>query len=166
VNQEWNHESVSMSSSEDNDSGAEEATLNGDEVNGRAHTPTQSTYKDGAIPAGGIAEVLQEERDAAPTPQQLGNGINHYRAIQQADSASEDGSLEATLRRTGSPIDSLLSVPDDSPSVQVGKATNCLRISLIVLTGLCSFFPWRKQYPTLSGLQTRPRKPNTLLPTL
>jgi len=115
-----------MSSSEDNDSGAEEATLNGDEINGRAHTPTQSTTRDGTIPAGGIAELLQEERDAAPTPQQLGNGINHYKAVLQADDASEDGSLDAAPRRTGSPIDSLLSVPDDSPSVQVGKATECL----------------------------------------
>jgi hypothetical protein len=115
-----------MSSSEDNDSGAEEATLNGDEINGRAHTPTQSTTTGGTIPAGGIAELLQEERDAAPTPQQLGNGINHYKAVLQADDASEDGSLEATPRRAESPIDSLLSVPDDSPSVQVGKATKCL----------------------------------------
>ena len=123
---EWNHEPVSMSSSEDNDSGAEEATLNGDEVNGRAHTPTQSTYMDGTGPAGGIAELLQEERDAATTPQQLGNGINHYRVVLQTDNVSEDGSLEPTPRRTGSPIDSLLSIPDDSPSVQVGMATKCL----------------------------------------
>ncbi len=123
---EWNHERVSMSSSEDNDSGAEEATLNGDEVNGRAHTPTQSTYQDHTVTAGGIAELLQEERDAAPTPQQLGNGINHYRVVVQTDNASEDGSLEPTPRRAGSPIESLLSVPDDSPSVQVRKATKCL----------------------------------------
>jgi vacuolar protein sorting-associated protein 8 len=116
-----------MSSSEDNDSGAEEVTLNGDEINGRAHTPTQSTNKDGAIPAGAIAELLQEEREAAPTRQQLGNGVNHYKAVLQTNDASEDGSLEAMPRRTGSPIDSLLSVPDDSPSVQVGQATKCPR---------------------------------------
>ena len=123
--QEWNHEPISMSSSEDNDSGAEEATLNGDEINGRAHTPTQSTVRDGTSQAGSIAELLQEERDAAPTPQQLGNGINRYKATQLADDTSEDGSQEVTPRRAGSPIDSLLSVPDDSPSVQVGKATKC-----------------------------------------
>jgi vacuolar protein sorting-associated protein 8 len=126
--QEWNHETVSMSSSEDNDdSGAEEATLNGDEINGRAHTPAKSNSNDGEITPRAIAELLQEERDAAPTPQQLGNGVNHYKVVLQTDEASEDGSLQATPRRTGSPIDSLLSVPDDSPSVQVRKATKCPR---------------------------------------
>lgn len=118
-----------MSSSEDNDSGAEEATLNGDEINGRAHTPTPTSNEDGPLPAGGrIVELLQEERDSASTPPQLGNGINHYKAVQQIDSPSEDRSPHALPRRTGSPIDSLLSVPDDSPSVQVGKATKCLFI--------------------------------------
>ncbi len=127
--QEWNHEPFSMSSSEENDSGAEETTLNGDEINGRAHTPTQASNKDGILPARGrIAELLQEERESASTPSQFGNGINHYKAAQERDSPSEDASPDALPRRTGSPIDSLLSVPDDSPSVQVGKATKWLLI--------------------------------------
>ncbi len=118
-----------MRSSEDNDSGAEEATLNGDEINGRALTPTQISNEDGTLPAGGrIVELLQEERDSASTPPRLGNGINHYKNVKQIDSPSEYGSPDALPRRTGSPIDSLLSVPDDSPSVQVGKATKCLFI--------------------------------------
>jgi hypothetical protein len=114
-----------MSSSEDNDSGAEEATLNGDEINGRAHTPTQTSNEDSTLLEGGrIVELLQEEGEVASTPPQVGNGINRYKVAQEIDSPSEDGSLDALPRRTGSPIDSLLSIPDDSPSVQVGKARN------------------------------------------
>src|ERR1035441_3825556 len=110
-------------SSEDNDSGAEEATLNGDELNGGQVTPTQTSNENGSPAAGGrIAELLQEERKGASTPPQLGNGINRYKAIQQIESPSEDGSLDALPRRPDSPVDSMLSVPDDSPSVQVGQA--------------------------------------------
>lgn len=73
------------------------------------------------LQSGRIVELLQEERDGASTPQHLGNGTigSRYREIQQIDEASEDGSLEALPRRAGSPIDSILSVPDDSPSAQV-----------------------------------------------
>lgn len=110
-----------MSSSEDNDSGAEEATINGDEVNGRAHTPTLGTAENGAHTAGGgrIAELLKEERQNADTPEPLGNGTNLYKATQDVYVTSEDGSLDALPRRPASPIDSMLSLPDDSPSVQV-----------------------------------------------
>jgi vacuolar protein sorting-associated protein 8 len=110
-------------SSEDNDSGAEEATLNGDELNGGQVTPTQTSNENGTAPAGGrIAELLQEEREGASTPPQLGNGVNRYKAIRQIETHSEDGSLDALPRRADSPVDSMLSVPDDSPSVQVGQA--------------------------------------------
>lgn len=104
-------------SSEDNDSGAEEATINGDSYNG---TQDVLDVADGPSPAGGrISDLLQEEREGASTPQQLGNGVNRYKAMQQLDSASEDGSVNNVPRRSGSPIDSLLSIPDDSPSIQV-----------------------------------------------
>jgi hypothetical protein len=110
-------------SSEDNDSGAEEATLNGDELNGGQVTPTQTSNENGIAPAGGrIAELLQEEREGASTPPQLGNGINRYKAIQQMETPSEDGSLDPIPRRADSPVDSMLSIPDDSPSIQVGQA--------------------------------------------
>jgi hypothetical protein len=114
-------------SSEDNDSGAEEATLNGDELNGGQVTPTQSSNENGLPPAGGrIAELLQEERQGASTPPQLGNGINPYKAFQQIESPSEDGSLDDLPRRSESPVDSMLSVPDDSPSVQVSQTARSL----------------------------------------
>lgn len=107
----------------DNDSGAEEATINGDEMNGNSHTPTQTHQENGTYSAvGRIAELLQEERENTITPEPLGNGTNRYKATQDLGSPSEDGSLDALPRRVGSPIDSMLSIPDDSPSVQVGDA--------------------------------------------
>ena len=78
-----------------------------------------------------VADLLEEERQAAGTPvQPLGNGSlgNRYRLIVEASAgsesgtegaASENGSVDAVPRRAGSPIDSLLSIPDDAPSVQV-----------------------------------------------
>ena len=78
--------------------------------------------------AGGhIVELLQEERDAAPTPEQLGNGISRYRKIPHIDDVSEDGSAEALPRRAESPIDS---IPDDSPSVQVILGSPLFLLSL------------------------------------
>ncbi|KAH7391367.1 vacuolar assembly/sorting protein-like protein VPS8 [Cadophora sp. MPI-SDFR-AT-0126] len=108
-----------MSSSPvENDSGAEEATINGDDQDGGEHTPTRNVDDDGRSAAGRIVELLEEARDEASTPDQLGNGTNRYKAARQIDNPSEDESLDALPRRAGSPIDSLLSIPDDSPSVQ------------------------------------------------
>lgn len=71
-----------------------------------------------------IAEILEEELQAPSTPTPLGNGslAHRYHEIvkeNEADAASETGSTDAAPRRAGSPIDSLLSIPDDTPSVQV-----------------------------------------------
>jgi hypothetical protein len=72
-----------------------------------------------------IAEILEEELRAPSTPTPLGNGsiAHRYREIIQeneADAVSENGSTDAIPRRAGSPSDSMLSIPDDTPSVQVG----------------------------------------------
>ncbi|RAL67991.1 hypothetical protein DID88_008715 [Monilinia fructigena] len=48
----------------------------------------------------------------------LGDGTNRYKQVQNAENVSEDGSSGAPPRRINSPIDSILSVPDDSPSAQ------------------------------------------------
>ncbi|KAI9047614.1 hypothetical protein LZ554_008327 [Drepanopeziza brunnea f. sp. 'monogermtubi'] len=104
------------SSSSENDSGAEEATVNGDDLNGGDDPPARN--EDRTPAAGRLVELLEEAREAAPTPEQLGNGSNRYKAARPIDSPSEDGSVDAVPRRAGSPIDSLLSIPDDSPSVQ------------------------------------------------
>jgi hypothetical protein len=122
------HEPFSMSSSSvDNDSGAEEATINGDDLNRGTATPTQMDNENGVHPTGGrLADLLQEERENAITPEPLGNGINRYKAthdLESIEKISEDGSLDALPKRAGSPIDSMLSIPDDSPSVQVGNAS-------------------------------------------
>jgi hypothetical protein len=105
------------SSSADNDSGAEEDTINGDAKSAGSHTPTQEGIANGTQAAGGrILELLGEERDDAPTPEPLGNGINRYKKVPRIDDISEDGSSDALPRRPESPADS---IPDDSPSVQV-----------------------------------------------
>ncbi len=154
------------SSSVENDSGAEDATINGDHVNGGEHTP-KADINDNCRPVRGrIVELLEEARDAAPTPEQLGNGTNRYKVARQIDSPSEDESLDALPRRAGSPIDSLLSVPDDSPSIQVSHATHMGDYLLTHITGLCTLFAWWKQCSSLCCFETRPREPNSLLPTL
>ncbi|KAF6837734.1 golgi complex component [Colletotrichum plurivorum] len=69
-----------------------------------------------------------DERQISDASPAIENGAvsNRYRQIlrEQADDASEEGSVDAAPRRVGSPIDSLLSVPDDSPSVQASEAPN------------------------------------------
>ncbi len=70
-----------------------------------------------------IAEMLEEERLSSATPVPIGNTSvgNRYRDLleAQADTPSEDGSIDSLPRRAGSPVGSLLSVTDDAISVQV-----------------------------------------------
>jgi vacuolar protein sorting-associated protein 8 len=109
-----------MSSSSENDSGAEVDTINGDVANGEQRTPADEESNNGRREGGRIVELLQEEREGTSTPQKVGNGTKRYRAAQPVESASEDGSMDDVPRRAESPIESVLSIPDDSPSVQVG----------------------------------------------
>lgn len=74
--------------------------------------------------------VVQDEDDVARdsgTPDPIANGqvSRRYREIlrERVEDASDEGSIDAAPRRAGSPIDSLLSVPDDTPSIQV--CTRC-----------------------------------------
>jgi vacuolar protein sorting-associated protein 8 len=65
-----------------------------------------------------LAEILDEElqKDAAES----GPEPNRFRQLlHEREDASEEGSIEGLPRRAGSPIGSLLSVPDDTPSIQV-----------------------------------------------
>jgi hypothetical protein len=72
-----------------------------------------------------VADVLEEDRTSSttPVPPIGGSSItNRYRELLEVayDDSSEDGSTSGGIpRRGGSPIDSLLSIPDDSPSIQV-----------------------------------------------
>ncbi|PBP21004.1 vacuolar assembly/sorting protein VPS8 [Diplocarpon rosae] len=105
------------SSSVETDSGAEEVTIDGNGENSGDFTSTEDGI--GTSAAGRIVKLLEEARDAAPTSEQLGNGTNRYKVARQVDNtAAEDESLDTPPLRAGSPIESLLSVPDDSPSVQ------------------------------------------------
>ncbi|KAI1638997.1 Golgi CORVET complex core vacuolar protein 8-domain-containing protein [Biscogniauxia mediterranea] len=68
-----------------------------------------------------IADILEEERrdNASSIPAENALVANRYRQLlHNRDDVSEGGSTDDLPRRVGSPIDSLLSGPDDSPSVQ------------------------------------------------
>lgn len=85
--------------------------------------------------AGADADVMDDGSlddsdglDRHPTPVPIGNGSvgNRYREIMQqqhqdsSDVSSLGGSsLHGLPKRAGSPIDSVLSGPDDTPSIQV-----------------------------------------------
>ncbi|TVY46535.1 Vacuolar protein sorting-associated protein-like protein [Lachnellula occidentalis] len=108
-----------MSSSSENDSGAEEDTIDGDVANGGQLAAADEESGGAREGEGRIVELLQEEQGGTSTPpHKLGNGTNRYRATEPVESASEDGSMDNVPQRIGSPMDSLLSIPDDSPSVQ------------------------------------------------
>ncbi|CAG8953369.1 hypothetical protein HYFRA_00003580 [Hymenoscyphus fraxineus] len=107
------------SSSADSDSGGEEETINGDGNETRQDGFNVEESEDGSHAEGErIRQLLEEERENPTTPLQITNGVNRYKANRIADSASEDGSLDALPRRPQSPIESVMSIPDDSPSVQ------------------------------------------------
>lgn len=108
------------SSSEDHDSGAEEEG-NNEETFIRREAEVGDVKSEDVTPdrSGRIVELLHEELEEVTTPPPLGNGRNIFKTKAQLEGASEDGSTDATPQRTGSPVDSMLSVPDDTPSVQV-----------------------------------------------
>lgn len=73
-----------------------------------------------------LEEDVDGELGSIVSDQPTGNGVvaNRYRQLlRNRDDVSEAGSSEGLPRRAGSPIDSLLSIPDDSPSVQVSFYT-------------------------------------------
>ncbi|KAM3069334.1 Vacuolar protein sorting-associated protein 8 [Clarireedia jacksonii] len=111
-----------MTSPSENDIGAEEdiPDENSSSDNGFVSVSPNGFPEDEERPIGGrVAELLQEEREGGTiTPQVLGNGTNRFREIQNSEDISEDGSLGAPPRRVDSPIDSVLSNPDDTPSIQ------------------------------------------------
>jgi vacuolar protein sorting-associated protein 8 len=124
------------SSSVENDSGEEEKN-NGDAPVMDEHPAEHEHGRSGSHPAEEhIVELLQEEREAPQTPEQIGSKTNRYKAIQQLDNRSEDGSVDALPPRPGSPPESVLSNPDDTPSVQVIKSPPVSDLYLTLLTYL------------------------------
>ncbi|KAK4040080.1 hypothetical protein C8A01DRAFT_46565 [Parachaetomium inaequale] len=96
-----------------------------------------------------IADLLEEEeRDAASSVPSAGtSSIAHrYQELLEAEheTPSEDGSTDALPRLAASPIGSMLSVPDDSPSVQgsvVSSPGSSVLPSLASRPGLASPTP-------------------------
>lgn len=131
----------------------------------------------GDLEEGHVVDILEEERQAAGTPvQQIGNGsISHlYRDIIEAeagtDTASENGSIDDIPRRAGSPIDSLLSVPGYSPSIQVWTMDSVMLVSrddakLAIYIGFGNIIP-KQQRPPFRCIQTRLEQPDPVLQTL
>lgn len=75
---------------------------------------------------GHIASVPEEEDEfqpfQSPAPRPAPSAIAHrYRELLEAEheTASEDGSNDGLPRLAASPMGSMLSIPDDSPSLQV-----------------------------------------------
>lgn len=68
-----------------------------------------------------IADMLEEEIAASAAPAHIGNGVHGegYGNTDEAGSDFGDVSPAHTPIRNGSPADSMLSIPDDTPSVQV-----------------------------------------------
>lgn len=69
-----------------------------------------------------ISDLLEEERQQDSTLPAEGNGLAHrYKELaaeDQLEAVSDNGSVDALPRRAGSPVDSMVSIPDRSPSVQ------------------------------------------------
>lgn len=69
-----------------------------------------------------IAEDLEAEQPGTESPAPPASSIAHrYRELLEAEheTPSEDGSTDAIPRLAGSPMGSMLFVPDDPPSAQV-----------------------------------------------
>jgi hypothetical protein len=67
-----------------------------------------------------ISEMLEEEIATGVVPEAVDNALGGkiYKNADTADTHSEDGSQDHIPVRSGSPVDSMLSIPDDTPSVQ------------------------------------------------
>lgn len=69
-----------------------------------------------------ISDLLEEERQQDSTLPSEENGLaTRYKKLaeDELEATSDNGSVDALPRRAGSPADSMLSVPDRSPSVPV-----------------------------------------------
>lgn len=80
-----------------------------------------------------VADILQDEGQS-PVAQDAPIGVNsvkgRYRELAEAaqqETTSDDGSTDTFPRRAVSPMDSNLSIPDDSPSAQVLHIEGSLR---------------------------------------
>ncbi|OTB05637.1 hypothetical protein M426DRAFT_319623 [Hypoxylon sp. CI-4A] len=134
---------------------------------GDAASSDEETIK-GERDDGHIAEIIEEEREVVASEKPGKNGAianRYHQLLRDRDDVSETGSAEGLPRRVGSPIDSLLSVPDDSPSVQgsMMSSPGSSRVpSLAMRPGLSS--PTPSFRPFDRRFQSRISSPSTLSP--
>ncbi|KAJ4297292.1 Vacuolar protein sorting-associated protein 8 [Collariella sp. IMI 366227] len=113
----------------DNDASSDEETVKGDRHEGH------------------IAEDLEAEQPGTESPAPPASSIAHrYRELLEAEheTPSEDGSTDAIPRLAGSPMGSMLSVPDDPPSAQgsvMSSPGSNLLASIASRSGLASPTP-------------------------
>lgn len=80
-----------------------------------------------------VADILENEAQSPVTqdpPIGVSSVKSRYRELAEAaqqETTSDDGSTDTFPRRTASPIDSNVSIPDDSPSAQVLYLKGSLR---------------------------------------
>lgn len=112
---------MSASSEEMEDGAGEEMA---DMADLRAAQDTGEEQQEAAEPAANhhISDLLEEERQQDSALPSEGNGLAHrYKKLaeEELEATSDNGSVDALPRRAGSPVDSMISIPDRSPSVQV-----------------------------------------------
>lgn len=111
----------------------------------------------------GSLDSDDDEPDHHPAPVAIGNGsvTNRYREIMQQQhqdgsdvSSLENSSFHGLPKRAGSPIDSVLSGPDDTPSIQVGILLSLLGQAYLTCIGFLYLFTWQ-QHSTICSLAPR-----------
>lgn len=116
-----------------------------------------------------ISDLLEEERQQDSTLPSEENGLAHtYKRLaeEEQEAASDNGSVDALPRRAGSPVDSMMSIPDRSPSVQVAHpAPLACSHQELTLPGLWYFLS-QQQRPPIARLEAPTGEPDPVLPTL
>ncbi|KAI5864678.1 Golgi CORVET complex core vacuolar protein 8-domain-containing protein [Durotheca rogersii] len=122
-----------------------------------------------------IAEPQRQDSIASESPTENGVIANRYRQLlRDHEDASDEGSSDGLPRRAGSPVDSLLSGPDDSPSLQgsmVSSPGSSRVPSVASWPGLSSptpsFRPFDRRFQSRitspSALSLRPSSPAYLM---
>ena len=112
-----------------------------------------------------IVELLEEEKAETLIPIENGFDRRGYRNVHDSAQVSEDGSLEQLPPRADSPLGSLLSNPDETPSVQVLRLHHRVGPYANVDLGFGSVFSGKK-YTTICGITSRPGESNPIITTL
>ncbi|KAI0533810.1 vacuolar assembly/sorting protein VPS8 [Xylaria digitata] len=143
---------------------------------GDAASSDEETIRGDDLDQGHIAEALEEElrEDVSNSPpvQQGSVAASRYRQLlrDQADVSDEGSSMDDLPRRAASPINSLLSGPDDSPSIQgsvLSSLGSSVPPSVASRAGLSSptpsFRPFDRRFQSRiaspSSLSPRPSSP-------